>query len=306
MITSTANPRVKAVLALRKRRERDRTGRFLVEGRRELARALAAGVAVHEVLVCRALLARHVGVVDRAKATRAVVTGANGGAGVVEHANMAGAMVTDAGGGVGVVDQAEVAGAVVTEVAEGVFARVSYRDNPDGVLGVARAFDTGLDGLDLTGEADPLVLVVAEVEKPGNLGTMLRSASAAGASAVVVADPVTDVFNPNVVRSSQGALFGVPVAVGETAAVVAWLRRHGLRIYAAGPEGTRPYWRLPLAGPSALVVGSEQRGLPPEWFDAADEQVVIPMPGSGGVDSLNAAAAAAVLLFDAVRQRADG
>ena len=261
MITSTANPRVKAALALRQRRERDRTGRFLIEGRRELGRALAAGVAVDEVLVCPSLIG----------------------------------------------DDTLPEGTVVTEVAESVFGRLSARDNPDGVLGLARAFDTGLDALDLAaGDAEPLVLVVAEMEKPGNLGTMLRSASAAGASAVVVADPITDVFNPNVVRASQGALFGVPVAVGDTAAVLAWVRAHGLRIYAAGPGGTQPYWRVPLAGPTALVVGSEHRGLPAAWFDAADEQVVIPMPGSGGVDSLNAAAAAAVLLFDAVRQRADG
>jgi len=262
VITSTANPRVKAALALRKRRERDRTGRFLIEGRRELARALAAGVEVEEVLACPALLARAAGTPP------------------------------------------EAAGARVIEVAETVFARLSYRDNPDGVLGVARAFDTSLAAVDLAGVADPLVLVVAELEKPGNLGTMLRSASAAGAAAVIVADPVTDVFNPNVVRSSQGALFGVPVGVGDTGAVLGWLRGHGLRVYAAGPGGSQPYWRLPLAGPCALVVGSEHRGLPPEWFDAADERVVIPMPGSGGVDSLNAAAAAAVLLFDAVRQRA--
>ena len=273
MITSTANPRVKAALALRKRRERDRTGRFLVEGRRELARALAAGVEVEEVLACPPLLAR-----------------AASGSGEREA---------------GVLGQAAMAGARVVEVADTVFARLSYRDNPDGVLGVALAFDTGLDAVDLAGVADPLVLVVAELEKPGNLGTMLRSASAAGAAAVIVADPVTDVFNPQVVRASQGALFGVPVGVGDTAAALAWLRRHGLRVYAAGPGGTEPYWRLPLAGPSALVVGSEHRGLPDAWFAAADERVVIPMPGSGGVDSLNAASAAAVLLFEAARQRAE-
>jgi len=272
VITSTANPRVKAALALRKRRERDRTGRFVIEGRRELARALAAGVELDEVLVCPDLL------------------GGEPGAGAGGR--------TDGG----VLAAARAAGAVVTDVAESVFGRLSYREGPDGVLGIARAFDTGLVRIELG--ADPLVLVVAEVEKPGNLGTMLRSASAAGAAAVVVADPVTDVFNPNVVRSSQGALFGVPVAVGDSAEVLAWLRRHRLPVYAAGPGGMQPYWRLPLSGPSALVVGSEHRGLPADWLDAADEQVVIPMPGSGGVDSLNAAAAAAVLLFEAVRQRA--
>jgi TrmH family RNA methyltransferase len=264
VITSTANPRVKDALRLRKRRERDRAGRFLVEGRRELARALGAGVGVDEVLACPALV----------------------------------------GGDTAVLDAAAGAGAAITEVGEAVFARLSLREGPDGVLGVAHTFPTGLDSL--APGPDPLVLVVAEVEKPGNLGAMLRSASAAGADAVVVADPVTDVFNPQVVRASQGALFGVPVAVGAAAAVVAWLRDRGLHIYAAGPGGTRPYWELPLAGPVALVVGSEHRGLPADWFAAADEQVVIPMPGSGGVDSLNAAGAAAVLLFDAVRQRAEG
>lgn len=272
MITSTANPRVKGALRLRKRRERDHTGRFLVEGRRELSRALGAGVRVDEVLACRSLIGPDSAVLDRAAA----------------------------------------AGAEVVEVAESVFGRLSLREGPDGVLGVARTFATGLDDLDDTdtetgaGRPVPLVLVVAEVEKPGNLGAMLRTASAAGATAVVVADPVTDVFNPQVVRASQGALFGVPLGVGDTPAAVAWLRRHGLRIYAAGPGATEPYWRLPLSGPSALVVGSEHRGLPEAWFAAADGRVVIPMPGSGGVDSLNAAAAAAVLLFDAARQRAEG
>ncbi|HET8617497.1 MAG TPA: RNA methyltransferase [Acidimicrobiales bacterium] len=277
MITSTANPRVKDALRLRKRRERDRTGRFLVEGRRELSRALGAGVRVDEVLACRPLIGTDAAILDRAAD----------------------------------------AGAEIVEVAERVFGRLSLREGPDGVLGVARTFATGLDDLDAGAGAGavvpvppvppvPLVLVVAGVEKPGNLGAMLRTASAAGATAVVVADPVTDVFNPQVVRASQGALFGVPVGVGDTPAAVAWLRRHGLRIYAAGPGATEPYWRLPLSGPSALVVGSEHRGLPPAWFAAADERVVIPMPGSGGVDSLNAAAAAAVLLFDAARQRAEG
>ena len=148
---------------------------------------------------------------------------------------------------------------------------------------------------------DPLVLVVAELEKPGNLGTMVRSASAAGAAAVIVADPVTDVFNPNVVRSSQGALFGVPVGVGDTGAVLAWLRSHGLPVYAAGP-GSQPYWRLSLAGP-ALVVGSEHRGLPAEWLDAADERGH-PHARVGWGRFAQCRAAAAVLLFDAVRQRA--
>ncbi len=264
MITSTANPRVKAVLALRKRRARDEGGLFVVEGRRELRRALDAGVAVVEVMTAPALHPRN--------------------------------------GDDGVVADAAAAGASVSEVTGPVFSRLSYRDGPDGLLAVARAFPVGLGGLALTTDT-PLILVVAGLEKPGNLGAILRSAAAAGVDAVLVADPVTDLFNPNVVRASQGALFGLPVAVAGGEGVLSWLAERDIPVYAAGPGGTAPHWTLPLDRAAALVVGPEDRGLSAEWFDAATARVVIPMPGGRGVDSLNAATAAAVLLFEAVRQR---
>jgi RNA methyltransferase, TrmH family len=272
VITSTANPRVKAILRLGKRREREAAGRFVVEGRREVQRALAAGVELDELVTCPPL------------------HGPPGGDGAAATAEL--------------VADAAAAGAAVTEVAESVFARLSHRQGPDGVLAVARTFPTDLDRL-APGPV-PLVLVVAGLEKPGNLGSVLRSAAAAGADAVVVADPVTDLVNPNVVRASQGAVFAVPVAVAGAEATLAWLRHHGLPVFAAGPGGTTPHWALPLAGPAALVVGAEDRGLPETWFAAADRRVVIPMPGDRGVDSLGAAAAAAVLLFEAVRQRGGG
>lgn len=264
MITSTANPRVQAVVRLRKRRARDESGLFVVEGEREVRRALAAGVTVDDLWVCPDL---HPGAV---------------GAGA--------------------------AAPPVTEVGPRAFARMSYREGPDGVLAVARQFATDLGRLDPP--PDPLVLVVAGLEKPGNLGAILRSAAAAGVDAVVVADPVTDVFNANVVRASQGALFGLPLAVAGAAAARAWLAGRAIPAYAAGPGGTVTHWDLPLDRAAALVVGPEDRGLPAEWFAAAAARVVIPMPGdnqhrgAGRVDSLNAATAAAVLLFEAVRQRA--
>ena len=183
------------------------------------------------------------------------------------------------------------------------FGRLSYREGPDGVLGVARPSRPASTALELSGVGDPLVLVVAELEKPGNLGTMVRSASAAGAAAVIVADPVTDVFNPNVVRSSQGALFGVPVGVGDTGAVLAWLRRHGLPVYAAGP-GAIAALLAAAAGGAVRWSSGPSIGACRRSGSRGRRAGVIPMPGSGGVDSLNAAAAAAVLLFDAVRQRA--
>jgi TrmH family RNA methyltransferase len=133
---------------------------------------------------------------------------------------------------------------------------------------------------------------------------MLRTAEAAGTAAVVAADPTTDPFNPNTVRASLGTLFGVPLAVADSPAVVAWLRSRDIRILAATPAGAAAHWDADMRGAVALVIGSEQYGLSDVWMEAADQRVVIPMPGS--VDSLNAAMAAGILLFEAVRQRTGG
>jgi len=261
-ITSPANPRIKYLVRLRERRERDDSGLFLVEGYRELYRALAAGVEVVELYCSPALYLGH-----------------NEGA---------------------LVEAAVAAGAEVVTVAEAPFRKASYRDRPEGLLGVARQFPTGLERLQPG--PDPLLLVVEAIEKPGNLGTMLRTAGAAGAAAVVVCDPATDPFNPNVVRASLGTLFTVPLVVGDTPGAVARLRELGIRTVATTPAASLPHWEADLTGPLAVLVGSEQYGLSAAWLAAADTQVVIPMPGS--VDSLNAAMAAGIVLFEAVRQRA--
>jgi TrmH family RNA methyltransferase len=166
---------------------------------------------------------------------------------------------------------------------------------------VARQFPTALSALALG--PDPLLLVVEAIEKPGNLGTMLRTAEAAGAAAVIVCDPATDPFNPNVVRASLGTLFTVPLAVADTPGTIARLGDLGIRTVVTTPGASLPHWEADLTGPVAVVVGSEQYGLSAPWLAAADCRVVIPMPGS--VDSLNAAMAAGIVLFEAVRQRAD-
>jgi TrmH family RNA methyltransferase len=145
------------------------------------------------------------------------------------------------------------------------------------------------------------LLVVEAIEKPGNLGTILRSADAAGVDAVIVCDPVTDIFNPNVVRSSTGVLFSVPVVVTESSVVHAWLRQRGIRVVVTTPAAANLYTATDLRGSLALVMGSEQYGLSDFWLNESDAQVRIPMAGQA--DSLNVAMATIITLFEAVRQR---
>lgn len=183
------------------------------------------------------------------------------------------------------------------DVGRDAFAKLAYRAHPDGMLAVARQPDVAIESLAL-GDA-PLVLIAEALEKPGNLGAILRAADAAGA-AVVAADPATDLFNPNVVRASQGALFTVPVAVASPPSVITWAAGSDIDLYAASPDATTRLWDVDLTGATGIVVGSEHRGLSPAW-DGVATPVSIPMAGDG--DSLNAATAAALLLYEAVRQR---
>lgn len=183
----------------------------------------------------------------------------------------------------------------VTEVSEAAFRKLSVRRHPDGVVAVAPFFDRSLQVL----EGHDLVLVAEGMEKPGNLGAMLRTADACGAG-VLVADPVADVFNPNVVRASQGSLFAVPVAVAEGAEARSWLEGQRLQLVVATPTATQPYWHVDLTRPTAVVIGAEHAGVSETWAGAAE--VSIPMRGVA--DSLNASVAAAIVLYEAARQRA--
>jgi RNA methyltransferase, TrmH family len=260
-ITSLQNPRLKRLVRLRDRRARDEEKAFLVEGYREVRRALEKKVALEEVYFCRDWF-----------------LGEN------EPALLAGA---------------EAAGARLFELSKDAFAKVAYRERPDGILAVAPQWQRALSDLSLSEK--PLLLVVEAIEKPGNLGTILRSADAAGCDAVIVCDPVTDLFNPNVVRASTGVLFSVPCVVAESAAVLAWLKARRIRTVATTPSAKDLYSDSDLTGPLAVVMGSEQYGLSEFWLGNADLPVRIPMAGQA--DSLNVAMAALVTLFEAVRQR---
>ena len=259
-LSSTRNPRVRAAAALRERHARDEAGLTLIDGVRELARAVAGGARVVEVFVDR----------DR--------LGPDGTAAV---------------------EAARAAGAEVVDVSSVVVDHLAYGDRGDGIVAVARIPDTSLEALSLP--ADPLLVVVEGVEKPGNLGAVLRSADGAGADAVIAADPRTDLFNPNAVRASQGTVFAVPVAGASSVEVLAWLRRAGVRVLAARVGGAVHYAEADLRGPVAIVLGSEAAGLSDAW--SGEDVAAIGLPMLGIADSLNVSIAAAVLLYEARRQR---
>ncbi len=263
VITSPANPRLKALLRLRRRRSRDEAGVTLAEGYEELSLAVAAGVRPRTVLHCRDLMLdpdRQLDLVDRLRAS----------------------------------------GVETIALSRAAFEKVAYREGPDGFLAVLPALGGTLADLELP--TDALVLVAEGLEKPGNLGSILRSAEAAGVHAVIAVDPVTDWGNPNVIRGSKGAVYAVPVATAATVAEFdAWRRAHGLRLVATTPDTDTLHSAADLRGPVAIAVGTEKYGLTTEFLAAADERVRIPMAGE--INSLNAAVAAAVVLFEAVRQR---
>jgi len=260
-ITSLQNARIKQLVRLRERRERDAAGVFLVEGYREILRALERGAAPRELYVAPDWF-----------------LGEN------EPELIA---------------RAEAAGAQLFELTKDAFAKVAYRERPDGLLAVLPQWHTKL--ADLALRPTPFLLVVEAIEKPGNLGTILRSADAAGVDAVIVCDPVTDLFNPNVVRSSTGVLFAVPVVIASAAEVWEFTRAHGIRVVVTTPAATGLYTQTDLTGPLALLMGSEQYGLSEFWLKNAAASVRIPMAGQA--DSLNVAMATIITLFEAVRQR---
>jgi TrmH family RNA methyltransferase len=249
MITSPSNPEVRSVAALHKRAERELTGLFLIEGRPEVERAVAAGIEINTVY--------------RLTGSDPFILPGN---------------------------------PRTIELGEMAFQKLAY--GRDGIVATAVAPMFALEDLVLGEPA--LVLVVEAIEKPGNLGAILRSADGAGAS-MIVANPVTDMVNPNVVRASVGALFTVPLAVATTEETIAYLHERSIAILAATVGSGRAPWELDLTGSLAIVIGSEHSGLSHPWIEGADREVTLPLAGIA--DSLNASVAAAVILFEAIRQR---
>ena len=261
LITSLQNSRVKNLVKLRDRRPRNQQGVFIAEGYRAISRAIEKDVIPTEVYFCPSCF-----------------LGEN------EEA---------------LLDQARARGAELFELSKHAFEKVAYRDRPEGMLAVIKQWSYSLDDLQLS--KPPFLLIVESIEKPGNLGTILRSADAAGVDAVICCDSVTDLFNPNAVRSSTGVLFSMPTVSASSDEVIEWIRENGIRTAATTPHTQQVYSETDLTGPLAIVMGSEQFGLSEKWLEACDEKVLIPMAGQA--DSLNVAMATLITLFEAVRQR---
>ncbi len=264
-ITSSQNPKVKQALALVERRERKKTGLFLIEGYRELKKACQAGVEVISLFVSE----KH-------------FLGTNEPA---------------------LIEAFSQKNTTIIPVDEKIFEKLSYRDRPDGLLGIARQMKHGLDVIEknLENVPSPMLLVAESIEKPGNLGTILRSCDAVGAQGAIVCDPCTDIYNPNVVRASVGTLFTLPVVEESGLETLKWLKEKKIKIVAATPSASMNFTEADLTGPIAIAVGTEQTGLSELWMSQADIQVKIPMRGFA--DSLNVATATTLLLYEALRQR---
>lgn len=264
-LTSMQNPRIKQLVKMRDRTEREKTDSFLIEGFRELLRATDANFPIESIFICPELY-----------------LGSN------EQS---------------LIDRLHKRGTQVFTCTKPVFEKISYRDRPDGLLGIAPQRHLSLDDFNqlLANKTAPFLVVAEAIEKPGNLGTILRSSDAVGIDGLIVCDRCTDIHNPNVVRASVGTLFTVPVAETKGDETLRWLKEKQIAIVAATPSAKAEFTDVDLRGPIAIAVGTEQLGLSERWMKEADIQVRIPM--CGVADSLNVAMATTLLLYEALRQR---
>ena len=261
IIESAQNPRVKTAVKLRKSKVRTELKQTLVEGFREIGRAFDSGWPFIELYFCPELY------LDPDTQT--------------------------------LVKNIQQSGTPVFQCSETAFRKMSYRDTPDGLMALSPLVGKKLEELQLP--ENPLLLIAEDLEKPGNLGTILRTADATGVDAVIACDHKTDLNNPNVIRASIGTIFFMPVAEATTKEMFQWLEKRGIQSLAAVPGATEEYTDVDMRGGTAIVVGAEDEGLSEAWKAAANRKVGIPMLGKN--DSLNVSTAAAILLYEAVRQR---
>ena len=277
IITSAQNPKIKNLLLLQeKSKARREQGLFVVEGRRELEHCLEAGFTIRTLFVCPSIF----GDIDSAEnyflcSSPKNQFSTNSRTNDVES------------------------GASIIEIPEALYRKVAYRESTEGIIAEVEYKSLKLEDLQLP--ENPLVMVLESVEKPGNLGAVLRSADAAGVDAVIFCDPLTDLYNPNLIRASIGAVFTVPTVLASSQEAIAFLQERGIQILTAQLQDSSLYYDVDMRRGTALVMGTEATGLTDVWRKAASAHIRIPMLGR--LDSLNVSVSAAILLFEAVRQR---
>lgn len=260
LISSAQNPLVKQILLLKdKSRERKKTGRFVVEGRKELELALSGGYVPKQCLFCPE---------------------------VNPSLNIASFHFPF--------------GVEVVQITQPVYEKLAYRGTTEGVLCIMESKPHGLDSIQFKTDT-PLVLVAEAPEKPGNIGALLRTADAAAVDAVLIANPKSDLYNPNIVRSSVGCVFTNQIGMGTTTEIIQFLKSNQIKIYCAALSASKNYVECNFTGASAIVMGTESTGLTEDWLQNSDQNIIIPMHGK--IDSMNVSVSAAILIFEARRQR---
>ena len=261
-IESRQNDQIKNLVKLRERKHRDRQKLFLVEGLREVEHAIKADYTIESIYFCPELFS------------------SDAHSAFIDHLRRFGEYS-------------------LVRLSNEAFIKACFREGPDGIIAVGYQQSHSLYELSIN--KNPLLLVLEGIEKPGNLGAILRSADGAGADAVLLVDCVLDLYNPNAIRSSQGLAFALPVVCVQKKELTMWLAEHSIQVIATTPETETCHWSLDYSKPTAIVMGSESQGLSDYWLQSAHHCIRIPMAGSA--DSLNVAAATAVCLYEVSRQR---
>lgn len=262
LITSRDNPQIKHVAKLKAGKHRRDLGEFIIEGKRELTRALEADIRLTNLFYCAEYLK------------------------LEKHSDW--------------IEPFRKNTQNIYEVSQSVFDKISFRENPDGLIGTAATYKNELNTIPRTPES--LLVILDGVEKPGNIGAILRTASASNTHGIILTNAQTDIFNPNIIRASQGQIFNIPIIVSTVSDCLKFLDERNCQVLITTPDGNKSYWDCDLKKPTAIVMGSEESGVSAEW-ENYKKKTAIRIPMSGKVDSLNVSVSTAVILYEASRQR---
>lgn len=261
-ITSTQNSFIKELIQLKeKSRTRKKTKTFLIEGLREISLAINGNYEIDTLLIDTSII--------KNEELTTLIENYDGTIAIIE-------------------------------ISKDVYKKIAFRETTEGILAVAKSKNLTLESISFNSKT-PLILVAEAPEKPGNIGALLRTADAAGIDAVLIANPKTDMYNPNIIRSSVGCVFTTQIASGTTSEVIDFLKEHDIQMYGAALTASAEYQTIDYTKGSAIIVGTEATGLSKEWLENTTNNIIIPMRGA--IDSMNVSVSAAIILFEAVRQR---